>query len=438
MRFTVYGYRACLTDDLTDSDTPSQGSILTFFGRFSVKFNRSILVRSFVLISLIVSLTGLSTRLQADTGSCGGVTITLPFNDVMASPFFCQIAAAYFSGLTNGTGDGTTYSPTQTVTREQMAAFITRTMDQSLKRGSRKAVAKKWWTPQNAGSLTLTDVGDFPQHVEFDGTDLWVANRSSATVLRIRPSDGKLLGTWTGATNAASIVAATGKIFVIGITNPGSLYMIDPTQPAGAVTTLTISLGGFPFAIAFDGLRLWTANTGGSVSIVSLNPTMVTTVSTGFSSLIGILYDGTNIWVTDQTANTLLKLNPDGSIAQTLNMGSTLRFPVFDGTNIWVPGFNSNSLTVIRVKDAAGNPLATAFELATLTGNGMNGPVTAAFDGDRILVTNQTHSVSIWKAADLTPLGNVPTGDGTSPFGACSDGLNFWITLQSTNKLARF
>src|SRR5205085_5902076 len=101
-------------------------------------------------------------NIKADTGTCGGVTITLPFNDVMASPFFCQIAAAYYSGLTNGT-TATTYSPTQTVTREQMAAFISRTMDQSLKRGSQRALAKKWWTPQNANSLTLTNVGGDPR-----------------------------------------------------------------------------------------------------------------------------------------------------------------------------------------------------------------------------------------------------------------------------------
>jgi hypothetical protein len=85
-----------------------------------VKFNRSIFIRAVAIISLIASLTALSGKIQADTGNCGGVSITLPFNDVMASPFFCQIAAAYYSGLTNGTGDGTTYSPTQTVTREQM------------------------------------------------------------------------------------------------------------------------------------------------------------------------------------------------------------------------------------------------------------------------------------------------------------------------------
>jgi hypothetical protein len=403
--------------------------------------NRSISVRAVAIITLIASLTILSNKIQADTGTCGGVTITLPFNDVMASPFFCQIAAAYFSGLTNGT-TATTYSPTQTVTREQMAAFISRTLDQSLKRGSKRAVAKKWWTPQDANSLTLTDVGVFPLSVEFDGTDLWVANNASASVLRVRSSDGKVLDTWTGATNASGIVAAMGKIFISGATNPGSLYMIDSTQPAGAVTTLTSSLGSSPRSIAFDGLRIWTANAGGSVSLVTLNPTTVTTVSTGFQFPIGILFDGTHIWVTDYDADSLLRLDANGSIAQTIPVGTDPHNPIFDGTNIWVPDEHaggSASVTVVRVKDASGNPLASAFVLATLTGNGLNRPITAAFDGERILVTNRNgNSVSLWKAADLTPLGSFPTGANTEPFGSCSDGLNFWITLSQTGKLARF
>jgi hypothetical protein len=350
--------------------------------------NRSIVLRTALLLSLMANLTILSSSLKADTGSCGGSTVTLPFTDVQGNIFFCQIAAAYFSGLTAGTS-ATTYGPAQNVTREQMAAFITRTLDQSLKRGSERAVAKKWWTPQNANSLTLTNVGGDPRGVEFDGTDLWVASAFAGTVTRIRASDGKLIETWTGASQPYGIVAAMGKIFVTGQTNPGHLYMIDPAQPAGPLTTLTSSLGSTTAGIAFDGSRIWTANGGGSVSIVSLNPTTVTTVTTGFSGLLGILYDGTNIWVTDFNAGNLLKLNADGSIAQTIAIGASPRFPVFDGINIWVPAGPADSVVVVRVKDASGNPLASAFVLATLTGNGLNNPATAAFDGERILVTNQ-------------------------------------------------
>jgi hypothetical protein len=406
-----------------------------------MQWNRSIFIRVVLLISLLANLIILSSHIKADTGSCGGATTTLPFTDVQGNIFFCQIAAAYFSGLTAGTS-ATTYSPAQNVTREQMAAFTTRTLDQSLKRGSRRAVAKKWWSPQDANSLALTDVGSNPISVEFDGTDLWVANRDSATVMRIRPSDGKVLDTWTGATNANGLVCAMGRIFIIGLTNPGSLYMIDPTQPAGPVTTISSLLGNFPAAIAFDGSRIWTAdfNDGilSTISIVSFNPTTVTTTAPGLAGLSGMLYDGSNIWVTD-TANGLVKLAANGTIAQTINVGSTPRKIVFDGTNIWVPNFGTGSMAVVRVKDAQGNPLASAFVLATLSGNGLSGPASAAFDGERILVTNLSgQGVSLWKAADLTPLGFVSTGAGTNPTSACSDGLNFWISLVGTSKLARF
>jgi hypothetical protein len=217
--------------------------------------------------------------------------------------------------------------------------------------------------------------------------------------------------------------------------------MIDPTAPAGGVAILTTNLGGFPHGIAFDGSRIWTANFTSSVSIISLNPTVVTTITTGFGNPQGMLYDGSNIWVTDNIADTLLKLNADGSIAQTIPVGSAPGFPVFDGTNIWVPnnGSGAHSVTVVRVKDAAGNPLASAFVLATLTENGLNFPLSAAFDGERILVVNENDSVSLWKAADLTPLGTVPTGGpDTNPSRSCSDGLNFWIVPGGTNKLARF
>ena len=96
-----------------------------------MNINRRIALRASGLVALLVTVTVASSRMHAqepgspeDTGMCGGVTITLPFTDVMGNPFFCQIAAAYFSGLTNGTS-ATTYTPSANLTREQMAAFVT-------------------------------------------------------------------------------------------------------------------------------------------------------------------------------------------------------------------------------------------------------------------------------------------------------------------------
>jgi hypothetical protein len=78
--------------------------------------------------------------------------------------------------------------------------------------------------------------------------------------------------------------------------------------------------------------------------------------------------------------------------------------------------------------------------LATLTDNGLSNPTQAAFDGARILVTNYDGgSVSLWKAADLTPIGVFSDGlSGNQPYGACSDGINFWITLSGPGGLLQF
>ena len=103
-------------------------------------------------------------------------------------------------------------------------------------------------------------------------------------------------------------------------------------------------------------------------------------------------------------------------------------------TNLWVPNDGSNSVTVVRVSYGA--------VMAALTGNGLSGPVEAAFDGERIGGTDTTTSygqtVSLWTATDWWPCGSVEvSADFDCGLGVRSDGLNFWITLRLTGKLAR-
>lgn len=401
--------------------------------------------RAIALITAMVVLVAASIQLNADTGICGGGSITLPFTDVPSSNvFFCSIAEAYFSGLSNGTSP-TTYQPSANVPREQMSAFVSRTMDQSVKRAGKRAALDQFWTNQGGNGLALTAVGISPLLLKSDGADIWVAN-SATTVSRVRASDGKLLETWTGADAAYGVLIAMGKVFITGrlFANQGRLYQIDPTQPAGPVTTLSTDIGTAPLGIAFDGQRIWIANNGepeaGSVSIVTLNPVTVTHVTAGFFHPGGILFDGANIWVTDwvtdQGGRVLQKLDSNGAVLQTvpLEIGTNPGFPAFDGTNIWAPNPNANTITVVRAVGAMSGTV-----LATLSGNGLNNPLQAAFDGERILVTNASgNSVSVWKATDLTPIGTFGVGGAGNPFGVCSDGVNFWITFPSSGMLARF
>jgi DNA-binding beta-propeller fold protein YncE len=313
-----------------------------------------------------------------------------------------------------------------------MAAFITRTQDSALRRGNKRAALDQWASPVALPLTGRTTVGTGTIFVKSDGADLWVADFTSSDVKRVRASDGRVLETWTGAFHAFNVLVARGRVYVTSNTNPGAVFVIDPSMAAGAVTTLSSALGEEPLGIATDGSFIWTANiSGGSVSKVDPDSGTTTNISTGFHSPEGILFDGLNIWVTDIGDNKLKKLDSSGNIVQSVSVGISPLFPVFDGSNIWVPNTGENSMTVVRARDG--------LVLATLTGNGLNTPEQAAFDGQRILVTNPFgDSASLWKAADLTPIGSFSTGGGTKPFGACSDGINFWITLNNTNQLARF
>jgi hypothetical protein len=386
------------------------------------------------LVVFLLVLT-VCSRLRADTGMCGGQTITLPFTDVMGSIFFCSIAEIYFQGITFGTSP-TTYSPANNVTRDQMAAFLSRTLDTGLKRRSERAALDQFWTTTPhydvaLGTTTLTAA----TRISSDGLHVWVTDNLNDSVYRVRASDGKLLDTWTGASGAYSALCAMGRVFVTGWNSSAhDLYMIDPASGPGVVTNVTTALGSAPRGIAFDGNKLWTSSDL-SVSIVTPGPTLpwsvVTTAAPGHLNG-GIIYDGANIWVTGfGLPGTLKKLDSSGGVLQIVTVGNSPEFPVFDGKNIWVPNESSNTVTVVRA--------STGEVLATLSGNGLSFPTYAAFDGERILIVNTGgDSVSLWKATDLTPIGTFSTGDHTGPVGACSDGQYFWITLALTNQLARF
>jgi len=382
--------------------------------------------RRFLAIGIAMAAVVLGGAASVLLGVCG------PFTDTAADNFCPFVLEVFYLGITTGTSP-TTYDPASNVSRLQMAAFLSRSVDSLLKRGGRRAPLKQFWTTntQNLGTggLDLTTMGSGCQQVESDGADLWVANQQSNTVSRVRASDGMLLETWTGAGRATGVLSAMNRIFVTGdgnFSNPGSLYRIDPSQPAGAVTTVASNLGNFSQGIAYDGTHIWTANVNG-FSIVTPGATIpwtVTTVTTGFGFLnTGVLYDGANVWLTNSSFGALVKLDSNGAILLTVTVGGFPQYPVFDGTNIWAPSDNTHSVAVVRA--------STGAVLATLTGNGLSDPFTAAFDGQRILVTSHaSNNVSVWKAADLTPLGFVPTGVNTNPLGACSDGINFWFTLE--------
>jgi hypothetical protein len=378
-----------------------------------------------------------STALASEP--CGTGSYPFPYTDVasVGDPFCPGIMEAYVTGVSKGTTP-TTFSPDDAVIRLQMTTFLQRSLDQGLTRASRRAALNQWWVPQNTASMQTITIGGKPFSCAADGESIWTTTQGQ--VVQVQANIGKVLGTWTGAAQSLAVVVAAGKIFVTGDSSPGNLYVIDPTQPPGAVTVAATNLGGFPSGIAFDGTNLWTANFSvGSVSIITVQATTpypVTTVTTGFADLSGILYDGAHMWVTDYTAGKLLKLNSSGAILQTVAVGVQPQTPVFDGANIWVPNFGAGDNSITVVQASTGNVVATINPDAN---NLLRQPAAASFDGEHVLVTNFSgNTVTLFRAADLSFVANVATGPTTIPTNPCSDGVNFWVPLQNVGSLLRF
>ena len=300
-----------------------------------------------LVLALVAVLAGGATRIVQD--QCG------PFTDV--TPAFCPfVSELYYLGITAGTS-ATTFSPDDPLTRGQAAVFVAKGLNQSLARSSRRAALGQWWKPSYFAwlqGLAITPLPDSLGPVVCDGSDVWVGGGSS--VFRVRASDGKLLDTWTIAQSATAMLAAMGRIFIVGGSNlpdSGSLYMIDPTGPAGAAAEVAV-LPGIAQGLAFDGNRIWTANDV-SVSIIVPSATIpwpVTTITSGFQFPTGVVFDGQRIWVTDSGACSLFGLDASGAIQQTVNFGApqcAIYAPIFDGSSVLVP--TGDALQVVHASD---------------------------------------------------------------------------------------
>ena len=382
----------------------------------------------------VLLIAGVGMRALADCSAFG-----LPFTDLGSTTFCAEIAEAYYTGLTNGTS-GTTYTPAGNVSREQMAAFITRTLDKGLSRGNRRAALQRFWTltPHFDIALGVTAVGTFPESIGPDDTDVWVG-ANDGTVTRVRGSDGTVLDTWsTGQVCCTVVLPVMGKVFVSA---DGTFYSIDPTHDHTTAPTQLAS-AHISIGLAFDGSKIWSANDENGITIftpgASIPWSQVTFQGTTPdpsqppNSPTGIVWDGSSMWTPDKNDGTLKKLSSDGSTTvQNVSIGGGGTLPggvVFDGTNLWVPNASNDTLYVVRA--------STGAVIRTLTGNGLSGPGGIAFDGQRILVVNGNMTVSLFQATSLAAIGNVSVGVALGT--AASDGLNFWIAMPSANKIGRF
>jgi hypothetical protein len=382
-------------------------------------------MRGLLLAAGLALVAARTTALASEP--CGTGTYPFPYTDVgsVTDPFCPGIMEAYVTGVSKGT-TGNTFSPNDTVSRLQMTTFLQRSLDQGLTRASRRTVFKQLWQT-NLIPLTLT-LTDQPVFCAADGETVWVA--AHGEVDQIQASSGKILGKWTGPTTSWPIAAIPGFIITADNGAGSGLYAINPAAPPGAIGAGYAALPGGASSIAYDGTNIFIANFSGSVTIDSGG--IFNTYNTGFNKPVGLVYDGTQMWVTDYGAGTLLPITPSGAIGTAVTVGAGPEQPAFDGENIWVPNFLDSSITVVQA--STGKVVATIVSDGT---NMLSGPEQASFDGERVLVTNKTgKSFTVFKAADLSVIATQVFLQ--PPYGVCSDGSHFWVAFMGAQALVQF
>ncbi len=333
-------------------------------------------------------------------------------------------------------------SPDASLTRGQAAVFAAKAFDQSAARAGRRAALGEWWTSAPHYNLGL-GTSPVPYNplggIVCDGEDVWASSTNethAGAVSRIHASDGRVLGTWP-LDDAYALLVALGRVFVTQVgSSTGGLFAIDPSQPPSPPSSLIAPVAGGINSLAFDGSRIWAAGGGAILTVTpaSATPWPVTT-TTAVAQAFSVLFDGTNVWaLTDTQPGTLVRLDATGNPLQTVIVGSNPRFATFDGANIWVPNLGSANVTVVQA--STGAVLAT---LPLVVGAEKSLPWAATFDGQRVLVTDLFSRVSLFKAADLSPIATVDLGAGLGePYQACNDGTHFFLAVLGPNAVGRF
>lgn len=195
--------------------------------------------------------------------------------------------------------------------------------------------------------------------------------------------------------------------------NTGPTTFVVPPSSAGTTS------------IEFDGTNIWVDSYGtGKLNLFNVNGQRLATVNVGGSPL-GMVYDGSSIWVTNGQGLQKVRTVPPYTITNISVSGLlTPYFLAFDGSHVWVSDTADNQLIAVSVNAPYSS---TRFAVGL-------GPTGIAFDGDCMWVTD-TNDGTVWTVPD--PYGfncqinsgvagpvNWHASSGAQPYYIAYDGVN--------------
>src|ERR1039458_5682404 len=211
----------------------------------------------------------------------------------------------------------------------------------------------------NLGSFA---VGSVPVGVAFDGSNIWVANEGDGTVTKLRASDGANLGSFRVGLDPIGVAFDGASVWVA---NEGSNTITKLDNNGNPL--LIVAVGTGPIELAFDGTNMWVSNFGSNsvTKVRASNGAVLGTFPVGHGPH-DLTFDGTNIWVTNEIDNTVTEIKAssgalvathavgsfapqglvyDGAIVCTFKVGASPVGVAFEGANVWVANQGANTVS---------------------------------------------------------------------------------------------
>ncbi|MEO1055409.1 MAG: hypothetical protein AAFY28_00690 [Actinomycetota bacterium] len=254
-------------------------------------------------------------------------------------------------------------------------------------------------------------------------------SESTTEVIMLAPNENHSNGrtrTWLMVAAAIAVLALIGGL-IFATTGEDDQVPVDEPEPT--VPEVEIEPEADP-----------------SVPQVEAAPTFPTGVSPD-----RIVFDGTSLWVTNLTDNTVSKINPDDGTRIDYDAPERPQDVAFDGTSIWIAGLSVSKMNPddgTRIDYEAVGPYGLAFDGTSIwftTDDGVSkmnpddgtrvdyeagdsGDLQSdvVFDGTSIWVINaEDDTVSKFNPDDGTRV-DYPTGN--QPYGLTFDGTSIWVT----------
>jgi len=242
------------------------------------------------------------------------------------------------------------------------------------------------WVTSGGGSLAKVDpqtheveqtidVGDGPDGVAVNGSDVWVANSLDNTVSRVSAEtdhqevdptpvgnsptgvavgNGSVWVTNAGDGTISQLNADTGDVeHTIDVHSPvrgiaygaNSLWVTDPVgnavirvPVASPNETTRIDVGSGPSAIAFGGGKVWVANNlAGTVSEIDPGTSSMSGTFPVGAAPSGIAVTPDAVWVSDEVEGTLVRVDPTtGAVAKRITLGGRPQGVTAADGSVWV------------------------------------------------------------------------------------------------------